>query len=890
MTIAAPPMTGSSAIPEVAEDRRGTGVPVMEMQDVERAAVGAQRLQRGPAEQPEAPRVVGVVAGVVAVEALAIECRRVVDQPQPVAVGRDVEDGHGRSSRRGPRVRHGQRRSRSDRRGSGPARPDSAAGTRRPGRRRRRVRHGPSARASASTTSARPPVLAHGSHSAARNATRSPIGSHGSRGAATCRRPARGRSTKPVHMAAATRLSCARMDPVSIPSIPAAAFPLPPRLEGLRRLAYNLHWAWDPRDAEPVEPGRPDGLDRYRNPIPVISGPTEWSRLLDDEKFLAEYQDVLADFDRYMANGTGHWFQRATATSSRGPIAYFCAEYGIHESLGIYSGGLGVLAGDHMKSASDMALPFVGVGLLYRKGYFRQSIDADGHQEHDYPDYDLTRLPLARVQDANGLPLTVNVELPGRDLSVAVWLAQVGRVPVLLLDTDVAENAVEDRPITHILYVRGREMRLHQELVLGIGGVRAIRALGLAAGGVAPQRGPLGVPARRARPRVRRGRCQLEDAWARGPARQRVHDPHAGLGRQRALRRRARPPRRRPAARRGRRAGRPTSCELGLGHGRRPEPVRHDGLQPAPDERRERGQQAPRRDRQRDLEGRRRPRDPGHHQRRPRADLGRLAGRGALLAPPGRRPRRARRRAADRTGSGSASTASRRADLWEAHLRQKRELAIFVHGRLRNQFARHGEAPSVLAEVETGPRPGDPDDRLRPPVRDLQAGRRCCSATWTGSRACCGTPIGRSRSSSPARPIPPTGPGRGSSRRSSSARARRSCAAGSSSSRTTTCASARFLVQGVDALAQQPAPAARGVRDVGHEGRPERRPQHQRARRLVGRGLRGRQRLGDRRPRAVARRGRPGLGRRPGPLPAARGGARPGLLRARGGRRPDALD
>ena len=132
-----------------------------------------------------------------------------------------------------------------------------------------------------------------------------------------------------------------------------------------------------------------------------------------------------------------------------------------------------------MKSASDMALPAIGVGLLYRKGYFRQTIDADGHQEHDYPDYDLSRLPLGRVQDPTGLPLTVTVELPGRDLRVAVWVAQVGRVPVLLLDTDMPENADADRPITNILYVRGREMRLHQELVLGIGGVRAIRALDL---------------------------------------------------------------------------------------------------------------------------------------------------------------------------------------------------------------------------------------------------------------------------------------------------------------------------------------------------------------------------------------------------------------------------
>src|SRR5512140_2485505 len=269
------------------------------------------------------------------------------------------------------------------------------------------------------------------------------------------------------------------MDPVHVPSIPAASFPLPPRLEGLRRLAYNLHWAWHPGTRNLWSLIDRTAWTRYRNPIPVISGPTEWSRLLDDEKFLAEYHDVLASFDQYMANGTDHWFHRRYGETLTGPIAYFCAEYGFHESLGIYSGGLGVLAGDHMKSASDMALPLVGVGLLYRKGYFRQTIDADGHQEHAYPDYDLAELPILRVLGPDGEPLTVSIELPGRDLCAAVWLVQVGRVPVLLLDTDIPDNAESDRPVTQILYVRGREMRLHQELVLGAGGVRALKALGI---------------------------------------------------------------------------------------------------------------------------------------------------------------------------------------------------------------------------------------------------------------------------------------------------------------------------------------------------------------------------------------------------------------------------
>src|SRR5919198_101069 len=267
--------------------------------------------------------------------------------------------------------------------------------------------------------------------------------------------------------------------PVQVPTIPSASFRLPPQLEGLRRLAYNLYWSWHPRAKYLFNRIDSTSWTRYRNPIPVLTSGPAWTQLLDDPSFMAEYEDVLADFDRYMTDGSDHWFSRRPGPSLTGPIAYFCAEYGFYESLGIYSGGLGVLAGDHTKTASDMALPFIGVGLLYRKGYFRQTIDADGHQEHAYPDYDLARLPLLPALDRFGDPLRVSVRLPGRDLIVAVWVAQVGRVPVLLLDTDTPENDDSDRPISHILYVRGREMRLHQELALGVGGVRALRALGL---------------------------------------------------------------------------------------------------------------------------------------------------------------------------------------------------------------------------------------------------------------------------------------------------------------------------------------------------------------------------------------------------------------------------
>jgi len=266
---------------------------------------------------------------------------------------------------------------------------------------------------------------------------------------------------------------------VRIPSAAPSLVRVPPELEGLRRLAYNLYWSWHPRARGLF--GRINGgvWARTHAPIPVLASMVDWPALLDNSDFMVEAQRVIGEFDRYMANGADHWFHRRHARDLKGPIAYFCAEYGLHESLGIYSGGLGVLAGDHMKAASDMALPLVGVGLLYRNGYFRQTIDADGHQEHRYPDYDLNRMPLTRALGREGDPLTVSVELPERTVHVDVWTVQVGRVPVLLLDTDNPINDPADRPITHILYVRGREMRLHQELILGVGGVRALRALNI---------------------------------------------------------------------------------------------------------------------------------------------------------------------------------------------------------------------------------------------------------------------------------------------------------------------------------------------------------------------------------------------------------------------------
>ncbi len=488
------------------------------------------------------------------------------------------------------------------------------------------------------------------------------------------------------------------MDPVHVPSIPAASFPLPPRLEGLRRLAYNLYWAWHPGTRNLWSLIDRTAWTRYRNPIPVISGPTEWSRLLDDEKFLAEYHDVLASFDQYMANGSDHWFHRRYGQALSGPIAYFCAEYGFHESLGIYSGGLGVLAGDHMKSASDMALPAIGVGLLYRKGYFRQSIDADGHQEHNYPDYDLSRLPLSRVQDPSGVPLTVTVELPGRDLTIAVWLAQVGRVPVLLLDTDTPTNADHDRPITNILYVRGREMRLHQEIVLGMGGVRALRALGLRPAAWHLNEGHSALLlAERAREYVAGGDT-LDAALARvrGDSVFTIHTP-VSAGNERfdadLVRRVAG-----PLLDGG---GVPVERVLEIGLGVDADPAQFDMT--AFSLRLTSGANAVSR-----LHGETANATWQGITSRPILGLTNgVHGPSWIGSPIVELLEDLGANLDDLDASLEAGRFWERLeripgrDLWDAHLRQKRELAIFARGRLRSQFARHGEAPAVLAELET---------------------------------------------------------------------------------------------------------------------------------------------------------------------------------------------
>ncbi len=198
-----------------------------------------------------------------------------------------------------------------------------------------------------------------------------------------------------------------------------------------------------------------------------------------DRAFIALYNSVLADYDSYQQD-ENQWFINTIPSPEAHQVAYFSAEFGLHESLPIYSGGLGILAGDHCKSASDLGLPFTAVGLLYRNGYFTQTIDTHGNQVATYYANHFEDLCVEPALDANGNVLYVSVKLPGRELRLKVWTVNIGHIQMVLLDSDLQENSSEDRTITHQLYGGGIENRIRQEIVLGIGGVRALRAMGIA--------------------------------------------------------------------------------------------------------------------------------------------------------------------------------------------------------------------------------------------------------------------------------------------------------------------------------------------------------------------------------------------------------------------------
>jgi starch phosphorylase len=258
---------------------------------------------------------------------------------------------------------------------------------------------------------------------------------------------------------------------------------LPSAIEGLRAAAYNLRWSWD---HETIELFRRLDRDLWEstghNPV-LMLGSIEQEKLetaARDDAFLAHLERVSSGLESYVESGVTWFGSRPRTSGNKLLTAYFSAEFGLTECLSIFAGGLGILAGDHLKSSSDLGVPVIGVGLLYQQGYFRQYTNQGGWQQESYEDNDFNNLPVSPVLDVAGRPLTVGIEFPEHEVRAQVWAAQVGRVPLYLLDTNIAANGSrDDRLVTDQLYGGDREMRIRQELILGIGGYRALRAIGL---------------------------------------------------------------------------------------------------------------------------------------------------------------------------------------------------------------------------------------------------------------------------------------------------------------------------------------------------------------------------------------------------------------------------
>src|SRR6185436_3960089 len=253
---------------------------------------------------------------------------------------------------------------------------------------------------------------------------------------------------------------------------------LPVPLMPLEQLAWNYWWSWAADCASVFRDLDPETWEECeQNPRQLLSRTNSYrlDEAASDPVYLDRVNRICQSFDSYMlSKPVGNW-----SITPDHPVAYFCAEFGIHNSLPLYSGGLGILAGDHLKSASDLNLPLVAVGLLYRYGYFRQRLRNDGWQEEHYGETHPNDLPLTLVNDADGKPLRIEVLIRERNVLAQVWRAAVGRVTLYLLDTNIPENVETDRWVTGHLYGGDRETRIVQEMLLGIGGVRLLRKLGV---------------------------------------------------------------------------------------------------------------------------------------------------------------------------------------------------------------------------------------------------------------------------------------------------------------------------------------------------------------------------------------------------------------------------
>lgn len=255
---------------------------------------------------------------------------------------------------------------------------------------------------------------------------------------------------------------------------------LPPNLEPLRKLAYNLHWDWNFEAKDLFRRLDRDLWDSSnQNPV-LMLGTISQQRLqevAEDEGFLAQMNRAARQLEDYLSNRS--WYRKQRGAQHQECFAYFSMEFGLAKCLPIYSGGLGVLAGDHLKSASDLGLPLVGVGLLYQEGYFSQYLNADGWQQERYPFNDFYNMPLHLERNPDGSELRIEVDYPGRKVYARVWRVQVGTVPLYLLDTNIEPNSRYDQDISDQLYGGDKDLRMHQEIMLGIGGVQMLKALGL---------------------------------------------------------------------------------------------------------------------------------------------------------------------------------------------------------------------------------------------------------------------------------------------------------------------------------------------------------------------------------------------------------------------------
>ena len=256
---------------------------------------------------------------------------------------------------------------------------------------------------------------------------------------------------------------------------------LPRRIDRLSELACNLWWSWHPELQMLFK--MIDGAlweDSYHNPVKFLRTVKRkaLNAAVHNKRCLEMYDRTMAAFDAYL-HPASTWYSRTYPDLPDHTIAYFSTEFGLHESFPTYAGGLGVLSGDHAKEASDLGLPFVGVGFLYNQGYFSQHITEDGWQEAGYIRYSFDDVPVMPILDEEGRPRLITVDLPGRTLHARLWKIQVGRVPLILLDSDIDQNAPGDRDLTARIYGGDLDTRISQEIILGIGGARALRALNL---------------------------------------------------------------------------------------------------------------------------------------------------------------------------------------------------------------------------------------------------------------------------------------------------------------------------------------------------------------------------------------------------------------------------